>query len=106
MTGSDPLREAYSQAETIAARDLNNLYLTSRFFADPNRFRAFCVFYAVMRLVDDRVDELCARRGVPEAEREGVAAEVEAWRLAVEGAYRGGRAPEAPVPPGAADGAG
>lgn len=97
MTGSDPLREAYSLAESIAARDLNNLYLTSRFFADPNRFRAFCVFYAVMRLVDDRVDELCARRGVPAGERERVAAEVEGWRRAVEGAYREGRAPEAPV---------
>lgn len=96
MTGSDPLREAYSQAESIAARDLNNLYLTSRFFADPHRYRAFCVFYAVMRLVDDRVDELCARRGVPAEERERVAAEVEGWRRAVEAAYREGERAEAP----------
>ncbi|HLE84358.1 MAG TPA: squalene/phytoene synthase family protein [Thermoanaerobaculia bacterium] len=89
MTRSDPLREAYSRAESIASRDLNNLYLTSRFFADPVRYRAFCAFYAVMRRVDDRVDELCARSGVPAAERERVAAEVAAWRRAVEAVDRG-----------------
>jgi phytoene synthase len=104
MTGSDPLREAYSLAESIAARDLNNLYLTSRFFADPHRFRAFCVFYAIMRLVDDRVDELCARRGVPEEERERVAAEVERWRRAIEGAYREGGGVEVPRVPVLEDG--
>lgn len=96
MTGPDPLHEAYSLAESIAARDLNNLYLTSRFFADPVRYRAFCVFYAVMRLVDDRVDELCARSGVPEAERRRVADEVEGWRQAVEAAYRDGAGAETP----------
>jgi phytoene synthase len=89
MTRSDPLREAYSRAESIASRDLNNLYLTSRFFADPVRYRAFCAFYAVMRRVDDRVDELCARSGVPAAERQRVAAEVAAWRRAVEAVDRG-----------------
>lgn len=96
MTGPDPLDDAYSLAESIASRDLNNLYLTSRFFADPHRYRAFCVFYAIMRLVDDRVDELCARRGVPAAERERVAAEVEDWRRAVEAVYRDGGLAEAP----------
>lgn len=83
MTGPDPLRDAYARAEAIASRDLNNLYLTSRFFADPARYRSFCAFYAVMRRVDDRVDELCARSGVPAAERERVRSEVDAWRRAV-----------------------
>lgn len=96
MTGPDPLREAYSLAESIAARDLNNLYLTSRFFADPVRYRAFCVFYAIMRLVDDRVDELCARQGVPPAERRRVAEEVDGWRRSVEAAYREGAGADPP----------
>jgi phytoene synthase len=83
MIGPDPLRDAHALAESIASRDLNNLYLTSRFFADPARYRAFCAFYAVMRRVDDRVDELCARSGVPAAERERVRSEVDAWRRAI-----------------------
>ena len=83
MNGPDPLRDAYALAEAIASRDLNNLYLTSRFFADPVRYRSFCAYYAVMRRVDDRVDELCARSGVPAAERDEVRSEVGAWRRAI-----------------------
>ncbi|HUP43224.1 MAG TPA: squalene/phytoene synthase family protein [Thermoanaerobaculia bacterium] len=89
MNGPDPLRDAYALAESIASRDLNNLYLTSRFFADPARYRSFCAYYAVMRRVDDRVDELCARSGVPAAERERARAEVDAWRHAIEGVAAG-----------------
>lgn len=44
--------------EAIASKDRNNLYVASSFFRDPVKFRAFCAYYAVMRVIDDRVDNL------------------------------------------------
>ena len=54
------LAGAGAVAESIAAKDLNNLYRTSCFFADADRYQAFCGLYAVMRLVDDRIDSQLA----------------------------------------------
>lgn len=50
--------DSYRVAESIAARDNNNLYITSSFFRDRTKYTAFCAFYAVMRIVDDRIDNL------------------------------------------------
>jgi phytoene synthase len=49
---------AQELTEAIASRDRNNLYVTSMFFRDPIKYRAFCANYAVMRIVDDRIDNL------------------------------------------------
>ena len=51
-------KKAYRVTEAIASRDHNNLYITSSFFKDRNKYKAFCAFYAVMRIVDDRIDNL------------------------------------------------
>jgi len=78
---------AYATAERVAARDLNNLYRTSCYFRDLDRYQAFCAFYAIMRIVDDRVDHLPGRAGMS---RERLAAEhdvVEAWRTAVRACF-------------------
>jgi len=98
-TETETLRTGYALAESIARRDRNNLYLTSRFFDDRRRYEAFCAFYAVMRIVDDRVDEVVVEAGPESAERAAVAAEVAVWRDAVREAYS-----EGPDPPSEADG--
>ncbi len=83
------LAAPYTVAEQIAARDLNNLYLTSRFFADPEKYRAFCAFYAVMRVVDDRVDDLPSRHGLSLQGRQREHDVLRAWEEAVCTSYEG-----------------
>jgi phytoene/squalene synthetase len=51
-------KRAFRVIEAIASKDRNNLYITSSFFKDPIKYKAFCTYYAVMRIVDDRVDNL------------------------------------------------
>lgn len=52
------LTRADEVTEAIASKDRNNLYVTSSFFRNPVKYRAFCAYYAVMRIVDDRIDHL------------------------------------------------
>lgn len=79
----------YATAEAIAARDHNNLYLTSCFFQDPERYKAFCAFYALMRIVDDRIDEIPDRALLPEPRRSREHEVVEAWERSVLSSYEG-----------------
>jgi phytoene synthase len=51
-------KNIYQVTEKIASKDHNNLYITSLFFKDRIKYKAFCAFYAVMRIVDDRIDNL------------------------------------------------
>lgn len=50
--------QGHDVTEAIASKDCNNLYITSSFFKDPIKYRAFCDYYAIMRIMDDRVDSL------------------------------------------------
>lgn len=77
-------------AEAIAAKDLNNLYRTSSYFRDPERYRAFCSFYAVMRIVDDRVDALMGQPRVTGQQIRQERRVLEAWHGAVSARLAGG----------------
>lgn len=78
---------AAAAAEAIASKDLNNLYLTSCYFEDRAKYRAFCALYAVMRVVDDRIDAIPSRAELTEEDRQREKAVAAAWRRGVEAGY-------------------
>jgi phytoene synthase len=91
LTGADAV------GEIIASKDLNNLYRTSCFFRDMERYRAFCAQYAIMRLVDDRVDGFLAESDGADW---GVARErtvLKAWDGVVQDCLTGGEADPADI---------
>jgi phytoene/squalene synthetase len=97
---NDPLAASYAVAEAVAAKDQNNLYLVSRYFADTEKYRAFCALYAVMRLVDDRIDSIPSRIELASETRAFEHGVVDFWERAVE-ACRAGAVPLLPnVPEG------
>lgn len=89
------LEGIYATAEAIAARDLNNLYLTSCYFVDRERYRAFCSLYAVMRVVDDRIDDIPSRSELSREERLTEHRVVDAWRDALLGPTQEDSGPDA-----------
>jgi phytoene/squalene synthetase len=86
---TDALTGAHAIAEEIAARDNNNLYMTSRYFADNQKYRAFCALYAVMRVVDDHIDAIPSRADLSPRERRAEHLIVERWEAAVQACYAG-----------------
>ena len=78
-------------SEAIAARDNNNLYRACRFFRDVERYQAFCAYYAVMRVVDDRVDSLPSRAALTPDELAVEYRILQNWRQAVLACHRGER---------------
>lgn len=92
-TTSGRAEPCYEVAEAIASRDHSNLYLTSSFFADRDKYRAFCAYYAVMRVVDDRIDALPARETLSDEERRIEHGVLSAWCEGVRACYQRGRVP-------------
>ena len=84
----------HAVAEAIASRDLNNLYLASLFFADHEKYKAFCAYYALMRVVDDRIDGLSTRMRLSDQERCSEHEVVSAWDAGVQSCYEGRAVPK------------
>jgi phytoene synthase len=85
-----PLPGPYGAAESIASRDQNNLYLTSRFLRDVERYKAFCAYYALMRVVDDRVDDLPHGAGLSMTRKRSEHEVLTAWEEAILEIFDGG----------------
>jgi phytoene synthase len=82
-------KNAFRITEKIASKDHNNLYITSSFFKDKNKYEAFCAFYAVMRLVDDRIDNLPLSVKQNEVSLKNELKVVDAWEQVVISCYHG-----------------
>lgn len=85
----DCLRDALCVSERIAAKDRSNLYVVSRFFEDRARYDAFIAMYAVMRLVDDRVDDVADKALMPQSSRDALLCELDRWEQRIRAAYDG-----------------
>jgi phytoene/squalene synthetase len=79
----------YAVAESVAAKDRNNLYRASCYFREEERYRAFCASYAIMRLVDDRVDRFLAKPYVSAEDRARETRVVEAWHHVISACVTG-----------------
>jgi phytoene synthase len=83
------LRTALAACEKVAAKDRSNLYVTSQFFEDRARYDAFIAMYAVMRLVDDLVDNVPDKSKAPPSVVQGLHAELDRWEQRIRNAYDG-----------------
>ena len=81
------LATALEACEAVAAKDHSHLYITSQFFEDRARYDAFIAMYAVMRLVDDFVDNVPDKSRLSESERARLRAELDRWERRIVAAY-------------------
>jgi phytoene synthase len=83
------LKEALEVCEQVAAKDRSNLYVTSQFFEDRARYDAFIAMYAVMRLVDDFVDDIPDKGSLDSENQQRLIAVLDQWDARIRCAYAG-----------------
>ncbi|MBN2358607.1 MAG: squalene/phytoene synthase family protein [Deltaproteobacteria bacterium] len=81
--------EDFEVAQALAAKDRSNLYLTSQFLVDRDRYRAFCALYALMRVIDDAIDGVVDKDLLGDAGRAALQADLDGWWARIEAAYAG-----------------
>jgi phytoene/squalene synthetase len=91
----EQLRDALCVSERVASKDRSNLYIVSQFFEDRARYDAFIAMYAVMRLVDDRVDDVTDKALLSPIARDALLCELDAWEKRIGAAYAGTPLPDA-----------
>jgi len=79
----------FEAAHALAAKDRSNLYLTSQFLTEPERYRAFCAMYALMRVIDDAIDNVIDKDRLDAAGRAELHADLDRWQARIEAAYAG-----------------
>lgn len=85
----EALKAALEACEAVAAKDKSNLYVTSQFFEDRARYDAFIAMYAVMRLVDDFIDNVPDKQTAGPEVRAALKAELDRWEKRIRDAYAG-----------------
>ncbi len=75
------------EAERIASKDRSSLYRVSQFFEDPLRYHAFIAMYAVMRVIDDRIDGAGGKSRLPLADGQALHAFLDDWEHRIRCAY-------------------
>ena len=88
----------YGVAESIAAKNRSNLYRTSCYLREEDRYRAFCAYYAIMRIVDDHVDGFLSGPCASAEDHARAFSVVEAWHHVLSACVTG----ETPAPRDAA----
>lgn len=83
------LKKALLESEEVARKDRSNLYVVSQFFTDPARYDAFIATYAVMRLIDDRIDDIVDKPRLTGSQRDELLGELDSWEARIRAAYRG-----------------
>jgi phytoene/squalene synthetase len=81
------LARALEACEEVAAKDRSDLYIASQFLEDRARYDAFVAMYAVMRLVDDLIDDVPDKVRLSESERAGLKAELNRYEQCIRAAY-------------------
>jgi phytoene/squalene synthetase len=85
----EQLGSALGVCERIAARDRSSLYLTSQLFEDRSRYHAFVAMYAVMRLIDDTIDNIPGKMRLSADVRTGLETELNRWEARIRAAFDG-----------------
>jgi phytoene/squalene synthetase len=81
------LAAALETCQVVAARDRSNAFIASQFLDDRARYDAFVAMYAVMRLVDDFIDDVPDKLRLSESKRARLMAELDRWESRIVAAY-------------------
>ena len=85
----------FKVVQKITSKDRSNLYLTSQFIDDPKRYQAFLSMYAIMRVVDDSVDEVEDKQRLEPAALADLHHLLNSWMQRIDAAYDGQPADDA-----------
>lgn len=83
------LDRALAECERIASRSRSSLYVTSQFFEDRSRYEAFIAMYAVMRVIDDRIDTIPNKVRLPAGQCAALDLELDCWDTRIGAAFKG-----------------